>query len=96
MEFDYEITERDFLDGQHLAIKNHPKRIIRWMRHYFFVLGIMGLGFSVHVVITQGFSLRVIWALILPLLFISYPNAEHVATRKSVQKDHGPTWQVPS
>ena len=60
MEFDYEITERDFLDGQHLAIKNHPKRIIRWMRHYFFVLGIMGLGFSVHVVITQGFSLRVI------------------------------------
>ena len=30
MQIEYEISEQDFLDGQRLGIRKHPRRAMRW------------------------------------------------------------------
>ena len=60
MHVDYEISEKDYLDGQRLAIKNSSVRMIRWTRFVLPSFGAILAVFLVQVLMTQGFSVRVI------------------------------------
>jgi hypothetical protein len=86
MEFDYEITEQDFLDAQRLAIKNHPVRMIRWTRLVLPLFGIFLFGAWIQNLVKQGFSLRATVAVIFPLLFISLPLLNKWNARKMYRK----------
>lgn len=85
MHVDYEISEKDYLDGQRLATKNSSVRIVRWMP---FVLvlpcfGAVGVVFLIHGILTQGFSVSVLPGMVFALFFLSIP-----LWSKRAQKNH--------
>jgi hypothetical protein len=72
MHVDYEISEKDYLDGQRLAIKSSI-RMVRWTR---FVLPSLGALLVVSLILgifTQGFSVRMLPGLALGLFFLFIP-----------------------
>jgi hypothetical protein len=73
MHVDYEISEKDYLDGQRLAIKNSSVRLIRWTRFVLPSLGAILAVFLVHVLVTQGFSVRVVPGMAFSLFFLLIP-----------------------
>ena len=73
MHVDYEISERDYLDGQRLAIKHSSVRMVRWTRFVMPCLGALGLAFLIHGLWTQGFSVRVLPGLAFSLFFLFIP-----------------------
>ena len=86
MQFEYEITEQDFLDGQRLAMKTYPVRSIRWSRLFLPLIGVAGLVFWIQTVARQGLSLRVTTGLFFPLLFLSFPLLTRWNERKLYRK----------
>jgi len=73
MNFDYEISEQDFLNAQLLAIRNSSARFVRWGRLVFPLSGVVLLGFLAYALGQQGFSWRLIPGLVVCLIFISMP-----------------------
>jgi hypothetical protein len=71
MQFEYEISEQDFLDGQRLALRNSPS--IRWTRLALPLFGVVLLAFWIQSTAKYGFTLRATLGLIFPLLFLSLP-----------------------
>lgn len=57
MNVEYEISEQDFINGQRLAIKNSPARLVRWTRLVIPLFGVALLVFLVNALKQQGFSL---------------------------------------
>ena len=69
MHVDYEVSEKDFLETQKLAIKKSPFRLVRWIR----ILPLIGsttLAFLVYAVISQGFKVNMILGAIVPFWMI--------------------------
>jgi hypothetical protein len=54
MRIDYEISERDFLDGQRLAIKNSHVRAVRWTPVVMPIFGLVLLLSLAYTLFTQG------------------------------------------
>jgi hypothetical protein len=54
MHVDYEVSEKDFLEAQKLAIKKSPFRLVRWIRWVLPLIGLMTLAFLAYAVATQG------------------------------------------
>ena len=88
MHIEYEISEQDYLKGQRLAIKNHSRRSVRWMR-----LGLPTFGFIlfvgyisnfvlVTIVLKQTFSSTSLLALLVPAFFVSTPLLNKRSQRK--------------
>jgi hypothetical protein len=73
MHIDYEITKRDYLDGQRLAIKNSSVRIVRWTRFVLPSFGALLAVFLIHSILTQGFSARVLPGFAICLFFLFIP-----------------------
>lgn len=73
MHVDYEISEKDYLDGQRLAIKNSSVRIVRWTRFVLPSFGAFLVVFLIHGILTQGFSVRVLPGLAFSLFFLFVP-----------------------
>jgi YcxB-like protein len=79
MNIEYEISERDYLQAQRLAIKNHPRLWVRWTRVILPVFGLLLLlGFIINIaliiaVFKRPFSLGSLPAFVIPALFISSP-----------------------
>jgi len=93
MRIEYEITERDFINGQRLAIKNSPVRLVRWTRLVLPFFGIALLAFWIQGVVQQGFSWDVIPVLAIPLFFISIPLVSRNTQKKlyaQTNSMHGP------
>ena len=83
MHVDYEISEKDYLDGQRLAIKNSSVRMVRWMPFVLPCFGALGVVFLVHGILTQGFSVSVLPGMVFALFFLSIP-----LWSKRTQKKH--------
>src|ERR1700687_4363729 len=60
MHVDYKISEKDYLDGQRLAIKNSSVRMVRWTRFDLPSFGALLAVFLIHAIWTQGFSVSVL------------------------------------
>ena len=73
MHIDYEISERDYLDGQRLAIKHSSVRMVRWTRLVLPSFGAFLLAFLIYGLWTQGFSVRVLPGLAFSLFFLFIP-----------------------
>jgi len=86
MHVDYEIRVEDFINGQTLAIRKSPVRLVRWTR---LVLPLAGLGlliFLIHAVSKQGFSWRAIPGAAVCLFFMATPLLNKRAQRKLYAK----------
>lgn len=86
MHVDYEVSEKDFLEAQKLAIKKSPFRLVRWIRWVLPLIGSMTLAFLAYAVATQGFKANMIWGSILPFWMISMPWMTRRAQRKLYAK----------
>ena len=92
MHIAYEISEPDYLHAQHLAIKNHPRRSVRWMRVGLPVFGLLLLlGFIFNYVLTiaamkQAVPLGSLLGLPVPAFFISTPLLNKRSLRKLYAK----------
>jgi len=73
MHIDYELSEKDYLDGQNLAIKNSSVRMTRWTRLVFPSFGALLALFLIYDALTQGFSQKMLPGAIFSLLFLSIP-----------------------
>lgn len=73
MHVDYEISEKDYLDGQRLAIKNSSVRLVRWTRFVLPSFGALLAVFLVYSILTQGFSVSVLPGTVFSLLFMLIP-----------------------
>jgi len=73
MHIEYEISEQDFVNGQRLAIKNSPVRLVRWTRVVLPLFGVALLAFLIYAVAQRGFSWRAVPGLGFCLLFIALP-----------------------
>ena len=73
MHVEYEISERDYLDGQRLAIKNSSLRIVRWTRFVLPSFGALLVVFLIYGIWTQGFSVRVLPGFAFSLFFLFVP-----------------------
>lgn len=73
MHIDYEVSEKDFLDGQRLATKNSSLRIVRWTRFVLPSLGALMVVFLIYGILTQGFSVRLVPGLAFGLYFLYIP-----------------------
>jgi YcxB-like protein len=73
MHIDYEISERDYFDGQKLAIKNSSVGMVRWTRYFLPCLGALLVLFLIHTTLTQGFSAGMLSGLAFSLFFLSIP-----------------------
>src|SRR3954453_9024315 len=86
MHVDCEVSEKDFLEAQKLAIKKSPFRLVRWIRWVLPLIGSMTLPFLAYAVATQGFKANMIWGSILPFWMISMPWMTRRAQRKLYAK----------
>jgi YcxB-like protein len=73
MHVDYEISEKDYLDGQKLAIKNSSVRMVRWTRFVLPSFGAFLAVFLIHGILTQGFSVSVLPGMAFSLFFLLIP-----------------------
>lgn len=73
MRVEYQISERDFINAQRLAIKNSPRRSVRWTRLMYPLFGLMLLLFVISTAQRQGLSARMIPAFVICLFFLSMP-----------------------
>lgn len=73
MHVDYEISERDYLDGQRLAIKNSSVRMIRWTRFVLPSFGVLLAAFLTYGILTQGFSVNMLPGMAFSLFFLLTP-----------------------
>ena len=92
MHIEYEISERDYLNAQRLAIKNYPRRSVRWTRIGLPVFGlVLLLGFIFNFVLTivvqkQAFPFVSMVGLLIPAFFISSPLLNNRSQRKLYAK----------
>ena len=92
MHIEYEISERDYLHAQHLAIKNHPRRSVRWTRAglpIFGLLLLLGFVFNFVLMITvmkQPFPWGSLLGLLIPAFFISSPPEQAKPTEAICQE----------
>lgn len=90
MHIDYEISERDYLNAQRLAIKNHPNRWARWTQGGLPVFGLLLLlGYLLNlsiIVPKHAFSLGYLFAILIPGFFISTPFLNKRNQRKLYAK----------
>src|SRR5437763_16990397 len=88
MHIEYEMLERDYLNAQRLAIKNHPRRSVRWTRVALPLFGmVLLLGFILNLVLTltvlkRPFSLQYLLGFLIPAFFISTPLLNRRSLRK--------------
>jgi hypothetical protein len=73
MHVDYEVSERDYLDGQRLAIKNSSVRMVRWTPYVLPSFGALLAVFLIHGILTQGFSVSVLPGMAFSLFFLLIP-----------------------
>ena len=73
MEITYQISEKDYLDAQRLAIKNSPVLLLRLSRVVLPCFGLFLLVFLIHTVSQQGFSSKMLPGLIFPFWFMALP-----------------------
>jgi YcxB-like protein len=73
MHVDYEVSERDYLDGQKLAIKNSSIRVVRWTRFVLPSLGAFLALFLIRGILTQGFSVSLLPGMAFSLFFLLVP-----------------------
>jgi hypothetical protein len=83
MHVDYEISEKDYLDGQRLAIKNSSVRMVRWTPFVLPCFGALLVVFLVYFILTQGFSVNMLPGMGFALFFLSVP-----LWSKRLQKNH--------
>ena len=88
MRIEYEMSERDYLNAQRLAIRNRPRRSIRWTRVALPLFGlVLLLGFILNLVLTftvfrRPFSLQYVLGFLIPAFFISTPLLNKRSLRK--------------
>ena len=73
MHIDYEVSEKDFLQAQDLAMKKSPLWLMRWMRVLFPLLGAAGLVFLGVAIARDGFKANIAWAVFIPFWLVSTP-----------------------
>lgn len=73
MHIDYEISEKDYLDGQRLAVKGSLVRMIRWTPLVIPAFGALLALFLIYGALTQGASVKFVPGAIFSLLFLSIP-----------------------
>jgi len=73
MHIDYEISEKDFLNGQRLAIKKSAIRGVRWTLFVLPTFGMLLLINLVYFAVRQGFSIRLVPGFAICLGFLSIP-----------------------
>jgi hypothetical protein len=73
MHVDYEISEKDYLDGRRLAIKNSSVRMVRWTRFVLPSFGALLAVFLIRGIWTQGFSVSVLPGMAFSLFFLLIP-----------------------
>jgi hypothetical protein len=73
MHVDYEISEKDYLDGQRLAIKNSSVRMIRWTRFVLPSLGVLVAVLLIYGILTQGFSVSMLPGMAFSLFLLLTP-----------------------
>lgn len=89
LQIEYEISEQDFINGQSLAIKNSPVRLIRWTRLVIPLFGVVLLVFLVYTVKQQSFSWRMIPGLAAVLVFVALPLLNRRTQRSLYAKATG-------
>jgi len=101
MHIDYEISEQDYLKAQNLAIKNHPRRAVRWTRIGLPIIGVvLPLGWILNfilvtAVLKQTLPSTYVIGLLFPLVFICTPLLNKRSIRKLYTKStslHGKLW----
>jgi hypothetical protein len=74
MHIDYEVSERDYFDGQRVAIKNSSVPMVRWTRVVLPCFGALLVEFLIRATLTQGLSsMRMLPGLAFSLFFLSVP-----------------------
>lgn len=86
MRIEYEIAEQDFVNAQHLAVRNSPNFFVRLNRLGLPLFGLALFLFWVYTVVQQGFSLRLIPGLIFCLFFMAIPLLSQRAWKNSYAK----------
>jgi hypothetical protein len=92
MHVDYEITEKDYLDGQRLAIKNSSVRMVRWTRFVLPSFGALLAVFLIHGILTQGFAVSVLPGMAFSLFFLLV--LEHPQTKNAICKKQCSAWKT--
>jgi len=86
MHIEYEISQKDFVDGQRLAIKKSTIRVIRWMSFVMPTVGLVLLIFLISVGVRQGLSVRLVPGLVMSLWFLSIPLLNRRGQKKVYAK----------
>jgi YcxB-like protein len=73
MRVDYEISEKDYLDGQRLAIQNSPVIMVRWTRLVMPSFGALLAVFLLHGLWTQPFSVSLLPGMAFSLFLLLLP-----------------------
>jgi len=82
MHIEYEISEKDFRDGQRLAIKGSKSLAIHWATFLPPSIGLVTLIYIIKVAASQGFSVRVVPGIVISVLFVLMP----ILTRQTQNK----------
>jgi hypothetical protein len=73
MHIDYQVSEKDFLQAQDLAMKKSPLWFMRWMRLLFPLAGAAAVVFLAVAVARDGFKVNMIWGSLLAFWLVSTP-----------------------
>jgi hypothetical protein len=73
MHVDYELSEKDYLDGQRLAIQNSCVRMVRWTRLVLPSFSAWLTVFFIHGISTKGLSVNALPVMAFSLVFLLIP-----------------------
>ena len=73
MHVDYEVSEKDFLLAQDLAMKKSPIWLMRWMRLLFPLAGAAAVVFIAVAIAREGFKVNIIWGALIAFWLVSTP-----------------------
>src|SRR5438270_11518359 len=73
MHVDYQVSEKDFLQAQDLAMKKSPLWLMRWMRLLFPLAGAAAVVFLAVAVARDGFKINIIGGALIALWLVSTP-----------------------
>ena len=93
MHIDYEVSEKDFLQAQDLAMKKSPLWLMRWMRLLFPLAGVAAVIFIAVAIARDGFKINIIWGAFIAFWLVSTPlwlRATQKRLYAKARQFHGP------
>lgn len=93
MHIDYEVSEKDFLQAQDLAMKKSPLWLMRWARLLFPLAGAAAVTFLAVAIARDGFKVKMIGGALIAFWLVSTPIWLRSTLKRAYKKArhfHGP------